>query len=110
MALWGGRLGGLPWDAALHALFLGFVFSMIFGHAPIVARLVMKREIPYSPAFYVHLALLHGSLLLRVGGDLAGSPTARAAGAVLNMVAIAAFLLGTLRAAIAGTLSGREPK
>ena len=107
MLVWGGNLGGLPWDAALHALFLGFVFSMIFGHAPLVARLVLGLELPFTPAFYVHLALLHVSLLVRVGGDLAGSPAGRTVGAVLNMVALAVFLLSTLRAAIQGALAGR---
>ena len=102
MLIRGGLLGGLPWDAALHALFLGFVFSMIFAHAPIVAQVVVGRELGFSPVFYVHLALLHLSLLLRVGGDLLGSSEARAFGATLNMVAIAAFLLNTLRAALKG--------
>jgi hypothetical protein len=106
--LWGGNLGGLPWDAALHALFLGFVFSMIFGHAPLVARLVLGLELAYTPGFYLHLGLLHLSLLMRLGGDLAGSPAGRTVGAVLNMVAIAAFLLNTLRAAIQGALAGRS--
>ncbi len=107
MLLWGGHLGGLPWDAALHALFLGFVFSMIFGHAPLVARLVLGLELPYTPAFYVHLALLHVSLLVRVGGDLAGSPAGRTTGAVLNMVALAVFLMNTLRVAIRAAFAGR---
>ncbi len=103
MLIGGGRLGGLPWDAALHALFLGFVFSMIFAHAPIVASVVLGRDLGYSPAFYVHVALLHLSLLLRAGADLAGSTDGRAFGSLLNMVAIAVFLLNTLRAAVMGS-------
>ena len=103
MLFWGEGLGGLTWDAALHALFLGFVFSMIFAHAPIVASVVLGRDLGYSPAFYVHVALLHLSLLLRVGGDLLGSPDGRAFGSLLNMVAIAVFLLNTLRAAVIGS-------
>ncbi len=102
LAVWGERLGGLPWDAALHALFLGFVFSMIFAHAPIVASVVLGRDLGYSPAFYVHVALLHFSLLVRVGSDLLGSTDGRAFGSLLNMVAIAVFLLNTLKAAILG--------
>ncbi len=103
MLLWGENLGGLPRDAALHALFLGFVFSMIFAHAPIVASVIVGRDLAYSPAFYVHVALLHLSLLLRAGGDLAGSTDGRAVGSLLNMVAIAVFLLNTLRAAVMGS-------
>ncbi len=104
MIIMGQRLGGLPWDAALHALFLGFVFSMIFAHAPIVAGIVLGRELIYSPAFYVHLALLHLSLALRVGGDLLGSADGRGYGALLNLAAIVVFLLNTMRAAILGTV------
>lgn len=103
LAIRGGQVGGLPWDAALHALFLGFVFSMIFAHAPLVAQIVLGRELAYTPAFYGHVALLHLSLLLRVGGDLLGATEARAVGATLNMVAIAVFLLNTLRAALMGS-------
>ncbi|MCP3958402.1 MAG: hypothetical protein GY719_11165 [bacterium] len=102
MLIWGERLGGLPWDASLHALFLGFVFSMIFAHAPLVAGMVLGRQLAYSPAFYIHLVLLHLSLALRVGADLAGSTDGRALGALLNMVAIAVFLLNTVRAALMG--------
>ncbi len=100
MLIWGEQLGGLPWDAALHALFLGFVFSMIFAHAPIVASVVLGRDLGYSPAFYAHVALLHLSLALRVGSDLLGLTDGRAFGSLLNMVAIAVFLLNTLRAAL----------
>ncbi len=104
MLIWGQRLGGLPWDAALHALFLGFVFSMIFAHAPIVAGIVLGRDLTYSPAFYVHFALLHLSLVLRVGGDLLDSTDGRNLGALLNVAAIAVFLLNTMRAAILGSV------
>ncbi len=100
--VWGENLGGLPWDAALHALFLGFVFSMIFAHAPIVAGVVFGRDLGYSPAFYGHVALLHISLALRVGCDLLGSTDGRAFSSLLNMVAIVVFLLNTLRAAFQG--------
>ena len=106
MLIWGEHLGGLPWDAALHALFLGFVFSMIFAHAPIVARVVLGRELSYSGAFYGHVVLLHLSLLLRVGADLTGSFDGRAFASLLNIVALAAFLLNTLRAAIEASTQG----
>ncbi len=109
MLIGGGRLGGLPWDAALHALFLGFVFSMIFAHAPIVASVVLGRNMGYSPAFYAHVALLHLSLALRVGSDLLGSTDGRAFGSLLNMVTIAVFVLNTLRAAIMETSIEAHP-
>src|SRR5581483_3470843 len=32
--------GGFAYDAALHALFLGFVMSMVFAHAPVIVPAV----------------------------------------------------------------------
>ena len=32
----GQQAAGLIYDAMLHTLFLGFVFGMIFGHAPVI--------------------------------------------------------------------------
>jgi hypothetical protein len=49
---------------------VGFVFSMIVGHAPVVFPSVSGISIPYRPSFYVHVALLHGALPVRVAGDL----------------------------------------
>ncbi len=70
--LYGGQAAGLLYDALIHSLFLGFIFSMIFGHAPIIFPALSRRPAAYRPAFYLHLALLHASLLWRVGADLAG--------------------------------------
>lgn len=42
-------LGGAAYDAALHAVLLGFVFSMVFGHAPIIFPAVLRVAVPYSP-------------------------------------------------------------
>ncbi len=61
------------YDAALHAVFLGFVISMVFGHAPVILPAVLRVRLPYHPILYAPLALLHASLLVRVVGDLATS-------------------------------------
>jgi len=48
----GGLAPGTPaYDAALHALALGFVFSMVFGHAPIIFPAVLRVAVPYHPTF-----------------------------------------------------------
>ncbi|HXE73617.1 MAG TPA: hypothetical protein VNO81_13230, partial [Candidatus Nitrosotenuis sp.] len=65
---------GPLYDAALHALFLGFVFSMIFAHAPVVLPALAGVAVSFQPRFYVHLALLEASLALRLAGDLLGIP------------------------------------
>jgi hypothetical protein len=101
-ALWlrdGATIAGFGHDAELHALFLGFVFSMIFGHAPVIFPGVLGLRIPFRRPFYLHLALLHAGLALRVGGDLAGSYTAARWGGLLNATAIGLFLLATIASA-----------
>lgn len=85
----------LQYDALLHSLFLGFIISMIFGHAPIILPAVLARAIPFRSRFYGHLLLLHLSLLLRVGGDLINSPLARQWGGMLNVIALLLFLANT---------------
>ncbi len=90
--LFGGLVAGPLYDAMLHAIFLGFVFAMIFGHAPIIFPAVLGWPMPFHPAFYAHLALLHLSLVLRVVGDLAVWWPGRAFGGLLNVVAILLFL------------------
>jgi hypothetical protein len=99
----GGVVGGPIYDAVLHAVFVGFVFSMVFGHAPIIFPAVLNVPSFYRPRFYVHLAFLHASLVIRVVADLAGWYDARAWGGLLNGVAILLFLLSTV-AAVFGSL------
>jgi hypothetical protein len=81
------------WDAALHAVMLGFVFSMVLGHAPVILPAVLRVAFPYGGALYAPLVLLHASLAVRVAGDLAHSALWRAAGAAGNAAAIALFVL-----------------
>ena len=67
LALGGALMAlGAAYDAALHAIFLGFVFSMVFGHAPVIVPAVLRVRFPYHPALYLPLALLHASLAVRV--------------------------------------------
>jgi hypothetical protein len=95
----GGMVAGPRYDATLHALFLGFVFAMIFGHAPIIFPAVLGVPITFRPTFYVHLALLHLSLVLRVIGDLAPWLPGRKWGGLLNVAVILLFLANTVYAA-----------
>jgi hypothetical protein len=93
---------GLDYDAILHSLFLGFAFSMIFGHAPIIFPAVLKVSVPYSPLFYFHLALLHISLFIRIMADVFDLPDAHIWGGALNAAAIALFLGNTVLSVIRG--------
>jgi hypothetical protein len=92
MAVAGLQPGHKSYDAALHALLLGFVFSMVFGHAPIVFPAVLRVALPYHPVFYAPLLLLHGSLALRLLGDASGSFALAHWGALGSALALAAFI------------------
>ena len=88
-----GGFDSLRYDAALHALFVGFVFAMVFGHAPVILPAVLKVKLPFRKLFYAPLGVLHLSLLLRLGGDLAGNEGLRAWGGLLNGVTVLGFAL-----------------
>jgi hypothetical protein len=88
-------------DAILHAIFLGFVVPMIFGHAPIIFPAILRRPMRYRPRFYVHLILLHASVALRLTGDLVQDLGRwRAWGGLLNMGALLLFLLNTISSVV----------
>ena len=92
MLYFGALYAGPYYDAALHAVFVGFVISMIFGHAPIIFPAILGAPINFRPFFYIHFLLLHVSLLIRVAGDLTNQFEARRLGGILNEVAILVFL------------------
>jgi len=94
--------GTAAYDAALHALALGFVFSMVFGHAPVIFPAVLRVTMPYSPVFYAPLALLQLSLVVRMVGDAGGKFEWTRVGGMLNALALAAFVIGTATAVIRG--------
>jgi hypothetical protein len=102
---------GAAYDASLHAVFLGFVMSMVFAHAPVIVPAVLRVPVPYTRGFYAHLGLLHLSLALRLlGGDLAGSTTLWRWGGILSEVAIVLFLAATATAVLrARRAARREP-
>lgn len=107
-AVWlGGTPGGAAYDAVVHAVFLGFTMSMVMAHAPMILPAVLRHPLPYHPAMLAPLALLHGSLVLRLWlGDALGSLPAWRTGGVLNILALLSF---TAVAAWSAARSRREP-
>jgi hypothetical protein len=89
---------GPRYDAMLHAIFLGFVFSMIFAHAPIILPTVTGLALPFQNVFYLHVGLLHLSLLLRVAGDIGLSLALQQWGGLLNTLSVLLFLINNVRA------------
>lgn len=104
-----GLLGLLPeeagpllsYDAFLHAIFVGFVLSMVFAHAPIILPAVLKLAVPFHPLLFAPLALLELSLALRITGDIAASNVLRSWGGALNAASLLLYAL-----AIAGLVIG----
>jgi hypothetical protein len=93
-------LGAPMRDVALHALGLGFVFAMVMGHAPVILPAVARIKLLFGAWFYLPLAMLHGSLLVRLlGGSI--HPALRAAGASLNAATLALFVLTVAGSAMA---------
>ncbi len=102
LAAGGFAPGTRSYDAVLHALGMGFVFSMVFGHAPIIFPAVLRVAVPYHPSFYAPLALLHAALALRLGGDALGDFDLVRWGALLGAAALAAFIASTVGAVVRG--------
>ncbi len=88
----GAQAAGPRYDALLHVVFVGFVISMIFGHAPIIFPAILGIPINFQPVFYVHLLLLHVSLLVRVIADYTNQSTLRMWGGLINEIAILIFI------------------
>jgi hypothetical protein len=95
------------YDAALHAVFLGFVMSMIFGHAPVIVPAVLRVRLPFHPSFYLHLGLLHTALAVRlVAGDAFGLTAWWRAGGVATEVAVVLFLVASATAVVRARRAG----
>lgn len=103
----GAASPGPLYDAVLHAIFLGFVMSMVFAHAPVIVPAVLGLAVGYRPAFYVHVAVLHVSLVLRVVGDLVDVLGRwRVYGGLLNALALLLFVVNTVRSVEVGRVFG----
>ena len=104
---WIGLAAGLPLrDLALHAFGLGFVGSMMMAHAPVILPAIAGLRLRFGPWFYLPVAVLHGSLVVRLGLGL-DDPLERGIGAGLNALAVALFALTVACAALAWRLGRR---
>ncbi|MGX1793196.1 hypothetical protein ACWIDW_09690 [Microbacterium sp. NPDC055312] len=91
------------YDAVVHAVFLGYTFSMIMAHATTILPAVLRVRLPYRPAFWAPIALLQAALVVRVWlGDGLGMPVAWRIGGVLGVVALLLFVLTALYSAMRG--------
>ena len=87
------QTGALLRDASMHGLLLGFVFSMVFGHAPIILPAVTTLQFRWHKGFYLPLIVLHLSLAVRVMAGLNEWFELRQYAAIANAAAILFFML-----------------
>lgn len=81
------------YDAAVHAMAIGFVLSMVFGHAPIILPALTGARVQYSSVAYASLVLLHISVALRIAGDLLEWVDVRAASGIVTVIALASYAM-----------------
>ncbi|MFV0252550.1 MAG: hypothetical protein ACK5H2_04365 [Beutenbergiaceae bacterium] len=84
---------GGSYDAAVHAVFLGFTMSMVMAHAPIILPAVLGIDLPFTRAMVVAPVLLHSALVLRVAGDARGDDLLRQIGGVGNVAALVTMVV-----------------
>jgi uncharacterized protein involved in response to NO len=83
---------GFQYDAIIHAISVGFVFSMVFGHAPVILPALTGRQVTFTPMLYLPLIILHLSITVRVLSDLSLSFDGRLWASALNAVGVLLFL------------------
>lgn len=111
IALWKGAVyAGYDYALILHAYLLGFVFSMIFGHAPIILPALTGLKLTFTPLFYGHLILLHTTLAYRMLGNLLQQMPLRQWGAMLNVFAILLFIVVTILTVIQSNWRNHVPQ
>lgn len=101
---------GFSYDAYLHAVLLGFVFSMVFGHAPIIFPAILERPIGFHRFAWIPLLLLHLSVALRIVGDVVASQQLRQSAGSLTAAAIAMYGAVVVVGLVSASRSANEPR
>lgn len=82
------------YDAMLHAFFLGFTFSMIFAHAPIIFPGVAGLTIrPFHDTLFIWAILLQITLAARIISDLMMASQIRTISGMANAIVILLFFI-----------------
>ncbi len=84
---------GARLDVVVHAVFLGFAFSTIMAHAPVILPAITRGAVAYRYVLWVPVAALQAALILRlVVGDGFGVESAWRVGGVAGVAALLLFL------------------
>ena len=102
LMIWPPGAKAFGYDVALHAVLIGFVLSMVFGHALIIVPAIARARIRYHRGLYAPLLLLHASVALRMGAGLTGWDAGRRGSGLLTLLALAGFV-----ACLVGDAGGR---
>jgi hypothetical protein len=82
------------YDAMLHAFFLGFTFSMIFAHAPIIFPGVAGFTFrPFHSSLFIWAVLLQLTLAVRIVADLMMESQIRKLAGMMNATVILLFFI-----------------
>jgi hypothetical protein len=84
---------GLHYDAVVHAFFIGFVFTAIIAHEPIIAPAVTGLRFAYTPVLYLPLLLLNGALVVRVAADFGEWDEVRRWSGMVQALTLCLFLV-----------------
>lgn len=82
------------YDAIVHTYFLGFVFSMIFAHGPIILPGVLGISLkPYHKILYMWLIFLHLSWIMRIASDILINLEMRRISGIVSALAIVSYFV-----------------
>ena len=90
------------YDATVHAITLGFVLSMVFGHTLIIFPSVTGLKLRYSAVLYLPLLLLQISVAMRITADFAAWMELRLLSGFVTVVALALFAVIIAAASVSG--------
>ncbi|QHT68336.1 hypothetical protein GXP67_17655 [Rhodocytophaga rosea] len=91
--LWGDLYGPL-YDTVLHSFFIGFLFSVVMAHGPLILPNILALPIkPFHKLLYIWSVLLQGSLIVRIIANFLAEFELRKWSGVLNGIAILVFFV-----------------
>jgi hypothetical protein len=84
----------LNYDIIVHSFFIGFVFSMIFAHGPMILPGIMGISVtPFNKILYVWLSLLQVSWIVRIFADVLMQMEIRKVSGLLSAIAIVGYFV-----------------
>jgi hypothetical protein len=91
----------MAYDIVVHTFFLGFAFPLIFAHGPVILPGLLGTPVkPYHRIFYLFLALLQVSWLLRAFAGSALDFQLRKISGLLSATAILGYFIALVTVSI----------